>query len=239
MIVTGGGSVKSMAAGLPIVLDSLRTTTYGVARMDKPKDYYRILGVARDASTAAIKRAYRRLAKKFHPDLAATAARRTSRTCRPPTRRWPTRSAAAATTRASAVERDRFEPLAWSFVRSPAAGDLRRPIRPGQPERRDPAHARRRPRRAACCRSTCPSARTLPGLRGHRRLRLRLRPLRRRGQGRAPLAGAVRIPAGVRDGTVFQVAVDDPPCSPSSSPSTSARCSGPSSARGHRGSQRL
>ena len=28
-------------------------------------------------------------------------------------------------------ERDKFQSLAWSFVRSPAAGDLRRPIRPG------------------------------------------------------------------------------------------------------------
>src|SRR5258708_8609933 len=26
---------------------------------------------------------------------------------------------------------DRFSPLSWSFVRSPAAGDLRRPVRPG------------------------------------------------------------------------------------------------------------
>ena len=41
--------------------------------MEKPKDYYVILGVARNASTAAIKRAFRRLAKKYHPDLSAKA----------------------------------------------------------------------------------------------------------------------------------------------------------------------
>ena len=51
-------------------LTALRATTYGVSGMEKPKDYYRILGVARDATTAAIKRAYRRLAKELHPDRA-------------------------------------------------------------------------------------------------------------------------------------------------------------------------
>jgi curved DNA-binding protein len=33
------------------------------------KDYYKIMGVARDATEAQIKQAYRRLARKYHPDV--------------------------------------------------------------------------------------------------------------------------------------------------------------------------
>ncbi|MGH8846256.1 MAG: DnaJ domain-containing protein, partial [Polaromonas sp.] len=33
------------------------------------KDYYKIMGVARDATPDDIKRAYRRLARKYHPDV--------------------------------------------------------------------------------------------------------------------------------------------------------------------------
>ena len=40
--------------------------------MDKEKDYYQLLGVKKDSSEKDIKLAYRRLAKKYHPDLNKT-----------------------------------------------------------------------------------------------------------------------------------------------------------------------
>lgn len=38
------------------------------------KDYYSTLGIARDASDAEIKKAFRKLARKYHPDVAKDKA---------------------------------------------------------------------------------------------------------------------------------------------------------------------
>jgi len=51
------------------------------------KDYYQVMGVPRTASQDEIKRAYRKLARKYHPDVSKEKdARRSSRSCRRHTR---------------------------------------------------------------------------------------------------------------------------------------------------------
>ena len=37
--------------------------------MAQKRDYYEVLGVSKDASEAELKKAYRQVAKKYHPDL--------------------------------------------------------------------------------------------------------------------------------------------------------------------------
>jgi molecular chaperone DnaJ len=177
--------------------------------MEKRKDYYLVLGVARDASPAAIKRAYRRLAKKLRPDAQPGSSLEALQDLQAA---YETLTDAERRRRHDEMltepEKDHFSSLAWSFVRSPSLGDLRRPVLPGslsgeillnQEEARVggvlPMDV---PVETACpdCDRTGGYVFDCPTCGGEGRVQRRL-----------PVP--VRIPPNVRDGTTFQILVDD------------------------------
>lgn len=53
------------------VIDPLLQKSQTLLKRSKTKDYYKVLGVASDADNRTIKKAYRTMTKKFHPDKAA------------------------------------------------------------------------------------------------------------------------------------------------------------------------
>jgi molecular chaperone DnaJ len=93
--------------------------------MEKPKDYYQLLGVPRDASLTAIRRAFQKLARRLEPErgdegFAELQAAYDTLTDAERRRRYDD----------ELVNADRPSLLDWSFTRRPAAGDLRRPLAP-------------------------------------------------------------------------------------------------------------
>src|SRR5262249_61068582 len=61
----GAARATGRLGGWRGLLQSRRDTSMAVAY----KDYYKILGVEKNADAKAIKQAYRRLARKYHPDM--------------------------------------------------------------------------------------------------------------------------------------------------------------------------
>ena len=96
--------------------------------MEKLKDYYQLLGVPRDASLTAIKRAFRRLSRRYRPlcehaDAPQPAFAELQVA-------YETLSDADRRRRYDDELRDQPAPAEWSHLRRPAAGDLRRPFTP-------------------------------------------------------------------------------------------------------------
>ncbi|OAL54702.1 DnaJ-domain-containing protein [Pyrenochaeta sp. DS3sAY3a] len=52
-------------------LDELHHKAHTLLKRSKTKDYYKVLGISRDADAREIKKAYRRLSKVYHPDKAS------------------------------------------------------------------------------------------------------------------------------------------------------------------------
>ncbi|HEX6739005.1 MAG TPA: DnaJ domain-containing protein [Vicinamibacteria bacterium] len=178
--------------------------------MEKPKDYYRILGVPRDATLEVIKRAYRRLARKLHPDHSGEKG---SEAFREVQAAYETLADAEQRRRydEGLVKRERatFEPLSWSFVRSPAAGDLRRPTSPGSLSG-EIVLSRAEALSGGVLPLQVPLAMSCPSCDGTGGFVFDCG--RCDGEGRIDrrFPVPVHIPPNVREGTVFQVKVDDP-----------------------------
>jgi len=190
-------AVIRLTQGAFSLLTDAETTTYGVAKMDKPKDFYSILGVAPDAPISAIRQAYRRLARRLDPQVSADVK-------------------LAYETLSDVERRQRYDELlrqpqhapAWSLVRGPVATDLRRPVTPGTLAGEivlTPSEARQgtvlsldMPLVTACpsCKGTGGSAFDCAECQGEGKLQHRL-----------PVP--VRIVPGVKPGTVFQVFADE------------------------------
>ena len=172
--------------------------------MEKLKNYYQILGVPRDASLTAIRRAFRRLARRFEPERAQDAVAELQ---------------AAYETLTDAERRRRYDdelggserpaPIDWPFIRRPAAGDLRRPLAPTsltaeillRPEEAVAGTVLSLdvPVTAACdaCSGTGGSLFDCDRCGGEGRVVRRL-----------PVP--VHVPPGLREGSVFQVRTDQP-----------------------------
>lgn len=174
--------------------------------MDRPKDYYQLLGVPRDASVTVIKRAFRRLSRE-KPE-AATGA----------TEALADLKVAYDTLTDAGLRQDydqhlrgqeRPGPVGWSALRRPASSDLRRPFHPASLtgeivlDRSEAAAggvvSLDVPVTSPCraCEGTGGPFLDCDYCFGEGKVGRRL-----------PVP--VQIPAGVRDGAVFQVRTDDP-----------------------------
>lgn len=179
--------------------------------MDRPKDFYRLLGVPRDASTAAIRRAYRRLAKMIGPDRAAPAG--SSEALRELQLAYETLADAERRRRYDESlhqETGRLEPVEWTYFRSPAATDLRRPMRP-ETLTGDIVLSEAEAARGGTLPLDIPVETLCAACRGTGGASFDCDRCGGEGSVTRRLPVPLRIPPRVRTGAVFQVTVDDAP----------------------------
>jgi len=175
--------------------------------MEKRKDYYQLLGVPRDASLTVIKRAFKRLARRFDPARVEGATDAFAEL------------QAAYETLTDAEQRRRYDDelggedraatLDWSLVRRPAAGDLRRPFAPASLT----AELVVRPEEAASgtvLSIDVPVTATCDACGGTGGSVFDCERCRGEGKVARRLPVPVHVPQGMRDGAVFQVRTDDP-----------------------------
>lgn len=178
--------------------------------MDRRKDYYRLLGLTPDASTSAIKKAYRRLAKRYHPDLSPSGG---SDEFRELQQAYETLADAERRRRYDETLREsgrarEWEP-SWAALRGHAAQDLRRPVQPASLS----GEILLRPEEAAAGGTLpldVPLSATCPACEGTGGAVFDCLACGGDGKVQRRLPVPVRIPPGVRDGTIFQVSLDDP-----------------------------
>jgi molecular chaperone DnaJ len=168
--------------------------------MDRPKDYYRLLGVPRDATPTAIQQAFERLARQIPAEVHPTGEASGLHELR-----------AAYETLSDAERRRRYDQDigSWSLLRGPVPDGLRRPLERGTLSgdivlREDEAAAGgvlplSIPLSATCraCEGTGGDSFGCPDCAGEGAVERRL-----------PVT--LRIPPGVRGGALFQLEVDDP-----------------------------
>ena len=175
--------------------------------MEKPKDLYEILGVPRDASLSAIKRAFRRLARRYRPEhssegvvpgLAELQAAYDTLSDEERRRRYDDELGAERPLRPD-------PPL----VRYPPAGDLRRPFAP-MSLAAEVILSTRDAARGTMVALEVPLSTTCDACDGTGGELFDCRRCLGDGKVARRLPVPLHVPAGTRDGTVFHVRTGDP-----------------------------